>query len=221
MSVRPIAVNLGDQIAEQTRQVERQFISASWLDPIAGSNAGFDAGLRGEHFAYSEHSAIYCYVCKCAERRAGQLLKGMEKAKGGRPPKKTPDIVSGVPSLSDLGVTEKQSSRWQLMAEHPSIPECVAALVAIGEPLNAHDDNAEYELYELVLSYRQSEGTLPDLAYRMVHQHTERKEFANATDVINTILSRVRDQCGNDRVISPVEQRRIDNERKVRLRFAV
>jgi len=45
-----------------------------------------------------------------AERKAGELLAEMEKNKGGRP-KKTTDIVS--PVLADIGVTTKQSSRWQ------------------------------------------------------------------------------------------------------------
>ena len=55
-----------------------------------------------------------------AERKAGQLLGEMEKHKGGRP-KKTPDMMSGVypPKLEDIGITEKQSERWQLEAELP------------------------------------------------------------------------------------------------------
>jgi len=55
-----------------------------------------------------------------AERKAGKLLKDMDKAKGGRP--KTGDTVSPVSSLSNLGVTKKQSSRWQKEA---SVPEKV------------------------------------------------------------------------------------------------
>lgn len=54
-----------------------------------------------------------------AERKAGEMLAAMEKNEGGRP-SKTPDIVSGVSipaSLSDLGVTEQQSSRWQREAK--------------------------------------------------------------------------------------------------------
>jgi|LakMenEpi03Aug12_release.lakeMendotaPanAssembly.Ray.scaffolds.fasta_scaffold258258_2 N6-adenosine-specific RNA methylase IME4 len=56
-----------------------------------------------------------------AERKAGQMLTAMEKPKGGRP-SKTADILSGVSatkSLDDLGVTEKQSSRWQREAMVP------------------------------------------------------------------------------------------------------
>ena len=146
-------VNPADAIAAHTRQVERQFVSASWLDPIAGNNAGADAGLRGEHFAFSEHSAIYCYVCKCAERNT------------------TPDI-----------------------------PECVRAMRAIGEPLDKFDDVAEYALYWLIMelgsnttmAFDSKADAVTALAYRIVRQHTDREEFANASDVIERIVARCR-----------------------------
>lgn len=66
-----------------------------------------------------------------AERRAGQLLDEMPKALGGQPYQgklSTPDIMSGVdnlppaPTLTDLGITYKQSSRWQSIA---FIPEAI------------------------------------------------------------------------------------------------
>lgn len=53
-----------------------------------------------------------------AERKAGELLAAMEKNEGGRP-SKTNDIKSSV-SLADIGVTPKQSSRWQLAAKLPA-----------------------------------------------------------------------------------------------------
>ena len=49
-----------------------------------------------------------------AERKAGKLLKGMEKAKGAAT--KRGDIAS--PRLADIGVTKKQSSRWQQHVRH-------------------------------------------------------------------------------------------------------
>ena len=49
-----------------------------------------------------------------AERKAGEMLAGMEKAKGGRPSETTPSVVSvSAKSLADLGLTANQSSRWQ------------------------------------------------------------------------------------------------------------
>lgn len=60
-------MTFADRFAEQTRSVERAFISAAWLDPIGGSNAGYDAGLCGRHFAYGECSGTYFYTCRCAE----------------------------------------------------------------------------------------------------------------------------------------------------------
>ena len=51
---------------------------------------------------------------------AAELLATMEKQKGGRPDK-TGDSVSPVSEtkLSDIGVTKKQSSRWQREAALP------------------------------------------------------------------------------------------------------
>lgn len=55
-----------------------------------------------------------------AERRAGELLAEMDKHEGGRPVK-TADTVSAVtpPTLEQLGISDKQSSRWQGIAAIP------------------------------------------------------------------------------------------------------
>ena len=50
------------------------------------------------------------------------MLAAMPKAKGGQPYQKgksTPDIVSGVQTLAELGLEEKQSARWQKVASIP------------------------------------------------------------------------------------------------------
>lgn len=50
-----------------------------------------------------------------AERKAGEMLAGMEKNKGGRPAEKTAGTMPEVsaPSLAELGMKEDQSRRWQ------------------------------------------------------------------------------------------------------------
>jgi ParB family chromosome partitioning protein len=56
-----------------------------------------------------------------AERKAGIMLSSTPKSKGGRP-EKTADVMSAVCAatvLADLGVTQKQSSRWQREAKVP------------------------------------------------------------------------------------------------------
>jgi len=56
-----------------------------------------------------------------AERKLGELLKETERAKGGRPPEQKPlTSCQEFPTLPELGVSYKQSSRWQRIA---SIPE--------------------------------------------------------------------------------------------------
>jgi hypothetical protein len=63
-----------------------------------------------------------CEIRLRAERRAGQMLAEMEKAKGGRPAENPSRSVTGFPkqTLDDLGISRPQSSRWQKLA---SIPE--------------------------------------------------------------------------------------------------
>lgn len=55
-----------------------------------------------------------------AQREAGRMLAAMDKNSGGRPAK-TPDKVSVVSAstLEDLGVSHKESSRWQAVASLP------------------------------------------------------------------------------------------------------
>ena len=73
-----------------------------------------------------------------AERRAGEMLAEMEKHPGGDP---TPShgVRGSPPKLSDLGISYKESSRWQLEA---SVPEAkfegwVALVKAEGEELTS------------------------------------------------------------------------------------
>ncbi|PNE10179.1 MAG: hypothetical protein CR217_15740 [Beijerinckiaceae bacterium] len=55
-------------------------------------------------------------------RRAGELLKAMEKAKAGRPPnnrlENTTDL-SKPKTLAELGISKQQSSDWQRLAAAP------------------------------------------------------------------------------------------------------
>lgn len=72
-----------------------------------------------------------CEIRLRAERKAGELLKAMEKAKGGRP-SKTSTAREEV-SVTDLGITHKQSAKWQQLAEVPE-EEFEAALAAPKKP---------------------------------------------------------------------------------------
>ena len=58
-----------------------------------------------------------------AERRMGEILRAAPKNEGGRPAEKTPSEEEGVfdtPTLADLGITYKQSSRAQKVARAAS-----------------------------------------------------------------------------------------------------
>ena len=58
-----------------------------------------------------------------AERRCGELLAEMDKAKGGRPIENrshdSTGFVAETKTLSDLGITKDQSSKWQRLAAIP------------------------------------------------------------------------------------------------------
>jgi hypothetical protein len=55
-----------------------------------------------------------------AERRAGELLKDLQKAVGGRPSQKTGNTSRPVsPPLKDIGISKQQSSNWQRLASVP------------------------------------------------------------------------------------------------------
>jgi hypothetical protein len=54
-----------------------------------------------------------------AERRAGELLREMQKNRGAVPGKtgrKGKPVLDSTPTLSDLGINKSQSSRWQRLA---------------------------------------------------------------------------------------------------------
>lgn len=59
-----------------------------------------------------------CDIRLRAERKAGQILRNMEKAKGGKPNRR--GDRSGNKTLKQLGVSKDQSKRWQKLAEVPA-----------------------------------------------------------------------------------------------------
>lgn len=68
-----------------------------------------------------------CEIRIRAERRAGELLRDMEKAKGaqgnpggrGAPIVQSSDATAQPKTLSDLGISKQQSSNWQRLAAVP------------------------------------------------------------------------------------------------------
>ena len=58
-----------------------------------------------------------------AERRAGEILKQSEKAKGGEQYHKEPSTPDGggrsAPTYSEIGIDYKDASRWQTLADMP------------------------------------------------------------------------------------------------------
>ena len=55
-----------------------------------------------------------------AERRTGELLKELEKGKGGRPPENSLHDANGsCPAKEDAGISDNQAARWQQLAEIP------------------------------------------------------------------------------------------------------
>lgn len=75
----------------------------------------------------SEAERRACEIRLRAERKAGELLRKQEKAKGaagnprgrGAPIVRSDDPTTHLPTLCDLGVSKQQSSDWQRLAEVP------------------------------------------------------------------------------------------------------
>ena len=66
-----------------------------------------------------------------AERKAGEFLGEMALDKGGRPKLTTPTKPEGVSTtIADLGLTKKESHRFQLLARVPE-PELVKLIGAL------------------------------------------------------------------------------------------
>ncbi|MYF06691.1 MAG: hypothetical protein F4092_00580 [Rhodospirillaceae bacterium] len=98
-----------------------------------------DKAMAMEHYARQarnpEPERRACEIRLRAERKAGQLLKDMEKAARG------PDAngqgsqraTAETPTLSDMGVSKDQSSRWQKLADVPE-EQFEAALAAPEKP---------------------------------------------------------------------------------------
>lgn len=76
--------------------------------------------------ALDEAAAAERHACEIrlrAERRAGQLLRETEKARGAREPGTdrgaTPSTDTRASTLRDFGISKGQSSRWQQLAAVP------------------------------------------------------------------------------------------------------
>ena len=69
-----------------------------------------------------------------AERKCGELLAEMPKAKGGNPNLSNKTMGCEIPTLSTLGITRDQSSVWQQLASIPSetFEEAIADAVTNG-----------------------------------------------------------------------------------------
>lgn len=91
-----------------------------------------------------------CEIRLRAERKAGQLLREREMAKGGRPTE-TPNKASEVSTLREFGISHKQSSDWQRLAEVPDEdfevalqaerPTTSGIIASHVEPKSEHMDN--------------------------------------------------------------------------------
>lgn len=93
-----------------------------------------DRALAFEHYARQaknpEPERRACEIRLRAERKAGQLLKETDRAEGNRGPVSTGTTP---PTLTDMGISRDQSSRWQKLADVPE-DEFEATLAAPKKP---------------------------------------------------------------------------------------
>ena len=84
----------------------------------------------------TENERNACRIRLRAERRAGELIAEMEKAKGAAVPgigKRGGTVSNGATPLAELGISRDQSSKWQKLAA-VSEPEFEAALAGAEKP---------------------------------------------------------------------------------------
>jgi hypothetical protein len=106
-----------------------------------------------------------------AERRAGELLKQMEKNQGGVAGKtgsKGRPVLDDTPTLSDLNINKSQSSRWQKLAGI---------------------DEEEFE--EIVAHAKQKASSAVDHAQQPKQKPKRKRPKRDAADVIATCVSEV------------------------------
>lgn len=80
-----LAVKIIDEFCERTREVERRFIAAGFLDAVAMHDASVRTRLSGQHFFDPVNSALWTYVCHAAKHsfhpmpdQAAELLAELE-----------------------------------------------------------------------------------------------------------------------------------------------
>lgn len=85
-----------------------------------------DKAMAIEHYAKqaknTEAETKACEIRLRAERRCGQMVGEMEKARPGRPPNNPSHDTTysrGAQTLTQLGISRDQSSRWQKLAAIP------------------------------------------------------------------------------------------------------
>jgi hypothetical protein len=108
-----------------------------------------DRAAALEHYARQAHNVeaerLCCEIRLRAERKAGELLRQMEKAKGAAGNQYTGPVErnDGSKTLSELGISRDQSSRWQKLAQVPA-PQFEAALATAQRPTTASIINGAF-----------------------------------------------------------------------------
>jgi len=109
-----------------------------------------------------------------AERRCGELLGDMDRAEVGRPEKTYhDDTIVSPPTLSDMGITRVQSSRWQAIASvpEPVFEQHLATVKAAAQELtSAGVFRVAKELDRMADYQAKAEApALPDTKYRIIY----------------------------------------------------
>jgi hypothetical protein len=98
-----------------------------------------------------------------AERRAGELLREMEKHPGGNP-NLSHDTTGYPPTLEDLGISRDQSSRWQTIASLPEeiFETHIEETKAQGEELTSAGVYREAVVHQSLVDHVPILNPLPD-----------------------------------------------------------
>ncbi len=141
-----------------------------------------------------------------AERRCGQLLREMEKAKGGNPQLvANHDRLEKPKTLAEMGVTKDQSSKWQKLAGVPDdqFEKALDNSSKISGDTVLHQVNgppaikSRYEKSTLFVW-----GTLRDLEkhgiFEMPIEHYEQDATEGMAPDFARIIPKLKKWCGNE-----------------------
>lgn len=172
----------GDERIDTLALVDRARVALEQARTLTDIGAVMDVAERARRYAKAanlgraaeNHAASLRLE---SERRAGEYLRDNVPHEGGRPGEKPSQIGTVFPTLSDLAITRRQSSDWQLVARvpEPIFREHVDRITTAQRPLTTAG------LVEVARRIKRLERAAETKPIAVLARHDVRVEVADAT----------------------------------------